>query len=220
MSTETILLAVGMLPGPLDIWSERTRARPERPRQPMHPRPRRRQPAPAKGASAHLDAPDHVLEIIHAAMDEDACHEAMIWEAGRIHGPKGLDAADLVLDCAAEFLEDGTPPSWWCPDWQPDDIWEARRAIDAADKAANADRERYTREQRAIQAEPCSDAAWRHYDEAAAAYPARLAAYVEGVRSRARRVTGYASREEHARALYGFGERDVSDALAKVGGGR
>lgn len=206
MNAETTLRVLGMLPGPLDIWSENTHSRPLRPARPNHPRPKRRRPSAMRTAWQCLDAHPDILQLIYMAEDEDACHEAMIWEAGRIHGPEGLDAADLVLELAAEAIEGGEPPTWW-EDWTVDDIDTARAAIQRACHEAGADRKRFRDELRAIDAEPCADPAWRKYDEERTAYPARLDAYRQKVRQRAREVTGYESREEHCRALYGVNAR-------------
>jgi len=206
MNSETALRALGMLPGPLDIWSENTHNRPLRPVRPTHPRPKRRQPAPARSVWQCLDAHPDILCLIGMAGDEDSCHEAMIWEAGRIYGPEGIDAASLVLALAAASIEGGNPPTWF-GDWTVEDIYTAQAAIQRARHDAASDRKRFREESRAIASEPCTDPAWREYDEKCAAYPARLDAYRQNVRQRAREVTGYESREEHCRALYGVDTR-------------
>jgi len=219
-AVESILSVLGFFPGPLWPW-DIEQGKPEEPRAPRHQRPHRPLPTSISVWDAlRAVATPEERAILSDAEDEDACHEMMIWEAGRIHGPEGLTAAALVLELTLGAIEEGRTPAWWDPEeHRPEVALSAMRAAPKAEALRRESQAAVARQQRDILAAPDADPAWRAYDDERATYPARLAAW-EAMRTRkAQEITGYATREEHARALYGLGRGDIDRAVRCARGG-
>lgn len=198
MSLERLIENWLFTPDPFDCWRPDPRTQPHQPQRPGHPRPKRPRASPAP---FRLNLEDAALEIIGAAKDDDNRDEAMIWEAGRIHGPEGDRATELAIECALAALEDGEPLSWWDAEWTADDGLAAMSAVFARDDFRDADRRRMWAEDAATDAASETDPEWLAYDEAVASFKAAEQEWYAAAIRRGREVSGYASEAEHRAAV-------------------
>jgi hypothetical protein len=170
----------------LDAWKPTAIPAPESPRAPWHPRPARTlPPRPSEWA---------ILRALLTPAEADL-HEAIDW-------PEALDAIREAWgrsdpDClegrrlALESLTNAPPEDWDAE--VADALWRTLGVAETAYAEAEAAHWRTVRE---IQTAPDADPAWRTYDEAVVAYPARCAEHREAVKARARELTGFATEEE------------------------
>lgn len=197
-------LAAWCAPDPFACWKPDSLRRPRKPQQPAYPRPERPRAKPIRFAMG-LDGA--ALDIVWAAERDRNREEAMIWEAGRIHGPEGDRATSLTIECALCALEDGAPYSWWEPEWTYEDGAAAIRAVDAREKHDWDDERRCHAENLAIDAAPETDPEWAAYDAAMVQYQVAMAEWQAKAIENGRKVSGYASEAEHRKAVRSpFGE--------------
>lgn len=217
MSLERLIESWIFTPDPFDCWRPGQRTQPRQPQRPGHPRPKRPRSSPAP---FRLNLEDAALEIIGAAEDDDNREEAMIWEAGRIHGPEGDMATGLAIECAVNALKDGEPLSWWDAEWTADDGIAAMSAVYARDDFRDADRRRMWAEDEATDAAPETDPEWLAYDEAVAAFKLAEQEWLEAALRRGREVSGYASEAEHRAAVVSPADRLLEPFVALLKAGR
>jgi hypothetical protein len=198
MNLERLIEAAWLGPEPFDCWKPYQHTKPQAPTRPAYPRPARPRAVPAP---FRLDLADTARDIFDAAEDDNNREEAMIWDAGRIHGPEGDRATALTIECALSALEDGEPLSWWEPEWTAADGIAAMRAASVREAHHDADERRRWAENRATDAAPETDPGWAAYDASFAAFKVAEQEWHAAAARRGREVSGYASEAEHRAAV-------------------